>query len=92
MLRNLVKFYNTMIFKTIDQMMLDISGFETKIEYLIIAPFYGSPFICKHFISKKKIKSITHLHQANKLKPKFSWWMIYHIHVSFLFTFCIFNI
>ena len=34
-------FNNTVIFKTTDQMMLDIGCFETEIEYLIIAPFYG---------------------------------------------------
>ena len=30
-------FNNTMIFKTTDQIMLDIGGLETMIEYLIIA-------------------------------------------------------
>ena len=37
-------FNNTMIFKTTDQMMLDIGGFETEIKYLIIVPFYGTKF------------------------------------------------
>ena len=37
-------FNNTMIFKTTNQMMMDICGFETEIEYLIIAPFYSIVF------------------------------------------------
>ena len=34
-------FSDTFILKTTDQMMLDIGGFGTEIEYLIITPFYG---------------------------------------------------
>ena len=34
-------FNNIIIFKTTDQMMLDIGGFETFIKYLIATPIYG---------------------------------------------------
>ena len=35
-------FISTMIFKTTDQMTLDIGGFETEFKYLIIAPIYST--------------------------------------------------
>ena len=35
-------FNNIITFKTTDQMMLDIGGFRTFIEYLIAIPIYGN--------------------------------------------------
>ena len=37
-------FNNIITFKTTDQMMLDIGGFETLIEYLLATPTYGMKY------------------------------------------------
>ena len=50
----------TLIFKTTDQMTLDIGRFETKFEYLIIAPIYGYEYLSDAFKIKGKVKSGTY--------------------------------